>query len=712
MSSEALESIDSVLRDDDSRLPQGSSPVENLFICCERIAKFFQREFKRPHQKLDHLNLFHQINAISRINRLRYRRITLTGDWKRRDSGPLLVFYENFQQSALLIPLGSGHYQLIVPSKNIHRSVRKSDYDKFLPYGFMFYQSLPEKKLGWRDLLKFSFQNRGFDLRRIFIFQGIVSLLGLFIPIATGLIVDSVIPSADYHMLWQFSAALILNIFVIAFFNIVVVFSTVRIRLKITSELQPAIWDRILGLPLYFFRKYTAGDLANRIKGITTVQAELTTAFFIILVSSTLSIFTLGLMLYYDPWITLITLALVIIIAIVTTSFSLVQLRHLRRIYALQGKVTGQVLQFIVNISKLKIANSISRAFERWADTFSQKTKSEYRSGQIGVYLTIFSTFSGVIVTMILFASVVARGDALSFGSFITFNAAYAQFFAAIFSLIGVIVTLLELIPVYERIKPIIQTEPELETTGIPPGSLTGKIDLTHIAFRYDEESPIVLKDISFSVKPGEFVALVGPSGCGKSSIFRLLLRFEKPQSGKIYYSDRELNTLDISLVRKQMGVVLQDTLLFPGSIRENIVGVDVDLHDEAVYEVLRKVQLYDEVVAMPMRLNTLMTEFGKTLSAGQRQRLLLARALIWNPKILLLDEATSAIDNHTQKAIQEHLSSLKVTRIVAAHRLASIKTADKIYVIDNGQIEQSGTFTELISKEGLFRELAVRQQL
>jgi len=561
--SKALESIESVLREGDGPLPKGGSPVEDLLSCCEHISTFFRTTFKKPHQKLGHTDLINQLNIISRMNKLRYRRITLTGDWRRDDSGPLLVFYENFQQSALLIPSGSGRYKLIVPSKNIYRRVKKSDYDKLLTSGFMFYRLLPEKKLGWRDLLKFAFQKKAYDLKRIFIFQGIVSLLGLFVPVATGLIIDTVIPSADHHMLWQFTAALILNIFVITFFNIVVVISTVRIRLKITAELQPSIWDRILRSPLYFFRKYTAGDLANRIKGITAVQAELTAAVFIIIVGSIMSLFSLVLMLYYDRWLTLITVAIVILIAVVTTGFSLLQLRHLRRIYALQGKVTGEVLQFIVNISKLKIANSIGRVFERWAAIFSKKTKSEYKSGRIAVYLTTFSTLSGVIVTMILFGSVVARGEALSFGSFITFNAAYAQFFAAIFSLIGVVVTLLELVPVYERIRPIIKTEPELEIMGIHPGVLTGKIDLTHIAFRYDEESPIVLKDVSFSVNPGEFIALVGPSGCGKSSIFRLLLGFEKAQSGKIYFSDRELDTLDISLVRKQMGVVLQDSLLF-----------------------------------------------------------------------------------------------------------------------------------------------------
>jgi ATP-binding cassette subfamily C protein len=264
-------------------------------------------------------------------------------------------------------------------------------------------------------------------------------------------------------------------------------------------------------------------------------------------------------------------------------------------------------------------------------------------------------------------------------------------------------------VPTYERAKPILETLPEVDEMKADPGELTGELEVSHVSFRYREDGPIVLKDVSVQVKPGEFVALVGPSGSGKSTLFRLLLGFEKLEAGAVYYNGRDLVGLDIREVRRQIGVVLQNGKLMAGDIFTNIIGSSL-LTLEDARQAARMAGLEDDLKAMPMGLHTVISEGGGTLSGGQRQRLLIARALVHRPRILFFDEATSALDNRTQAIVSESLDNLQATRIVIAHRLSTIMNADRIYVLQDGRVVQQGTYDELIQAEGVFADLAKRQ--
>jgi ATP-binding cassette subfamily C protein len=264
-------------------------------------------------------------------------------------------------------------------------------------------------------------------------------------------------------------------------------------------------------------------------------------------------------------------------------------------------------------------------------------------------------------------------------------------------------------VPLYERAAPILKTLPEVDSTRSNPGELSGAIEANHLVFRYRPDSPLVLRDLSFTVQPGQFVAFVGPSGCGKSTLLRLLLGFEQPESGAVYFDGQDLAGLDVQAVRRQMGVVLQTGKLISGDILTNIIGAAPLTVDDA-WEAARLSGLDRDIQAMPMGLHTVINESGGGLSGGQRQRMMIARAIVAKPRLLLFDEATSALDNHTQSIVSQSLKGLKATRIVIAHRLSTIIDADRIFVVDKGRIEQSGTYEELMKQGGLFAELAKRQ--
>jgi ATP-binding cassette subfamily C protein len=310
---------------------------------------------------------------------------------------------------------------------------------------------------------------------------------------------------------------------------------------------------------------------------------------------------------------------------------------------------------------------------------------------------------------MLLFGAVAFFMPGLDTGHFLSFNAAFAQFFAATLGLTGALTASLNAIPLYERAKPILQSVPEVSPAMAPPGELSGAIEINQVSFRYAPDGPLVLDDVSIRIRPGEFVAFVGPSGSGKSTLFRMLLGFEKPQSGAIYYDQKDLAGLDVGAVRRQLGVVLQNGQLMPGDLFTNIVGAAPLTLDDA-WEAARMAGLDADIQAMPMGMHTFIGEGASTLSGGQKQRLMIARALVKKPRVLLFDEATSALDNRTQAIVAQSMQRLNATRIVIAHRLSTVVHADRIFVIDAGKVVEQGRYAELMALNGHFAALAKRQ--
>ena len=295
-------------------------------------------------------------------------------------------------------------------------------------------------------------------------------------------------------------------------------------------------------------------------------------------------------------------------------------------------------------------------------------------------------------------------------GDFLAFNAAFGIFLAAMQALGDVSVSLLGIVPIYERLKPILEAEPEVDSTKVAAAQLRGAIELSHVSFRYDANGPLVLNDVTLDIEPGQFVAFVGSSGSGKSTLMKVMLGFLKPEAGSVYYDGQDLGTLDVRMVRQQLGVVLQESRLLPADIYRNIVGSSSRSVAEA-WEASRKAGLADDIKRLPMGMHTYVSEGGGGFSGGQKQRLMIARALVHDPRVLFLDEATSALDNRTQSLVTQSMDRLQATRVVIAHRLSTIQNADKICYLHQGKLIEQGTYEELMALGGHFSELAKRQQ-
>nr|MDJ0798899.1 ATP-binding cassette domain-containing protein [Calothrix sp. MO_167.B12] len=378
----------------------------------------------------------------------------------------------------------------------------------------------------------------------------------------------------------------------------------------------------------------------------------------------------------------------------------------------------GLTVQLIGGVAKLRVAAAEERAFATWAEKYSQKTKLTFGIQQINDAISTFNEALPLISSVLLFWFTIwfmqiaqAEGKPINFtaGTFLAFYAAFGTFISGVTNLSNTLTDILGIVPLWERTKSIVQAPTEYDPNRTDSGRLGGRIVLDHITFRYRADGPLILDNVCIEANPGEFIAIVGPSGSGKSTLFRLLLGFEIPESGTLYYDGQDLAGLDLISVRRQLGVVLQNGRLQQSSIFDNIAcGALINLNE--AWKAAEMAGLAEDIEQMPMGMHTIVSEGGSNLSGGQRQRLLIARALIGKPKIILMDEATSALDNRTQAVVTQSLETLSVTRIVIAHRLSTIRHADRIYVLEAGRVVQSGSFAELIGEEGLFARLVARQ--
>ncbi len=650
------------------------------------------------------------VAQLARVSRLRTRRVVLSGEWWRQDSGPLLAFHKDSARPVALLPRSAGSYELADPADGRRVPVDERMAEGLSPMAFAFYPAFGDRALKVWEVFKFGFQGVRGDLAMVMVLALGGVLLGLVVPIVTGLIFDQVIPSADRRQLWFLAAALAVTAFTEIMLSVTYSIAMVRVETKSETTLQAAVWDRLLRLPLPFFRNYTAGDLADRAQGINSIRQILSGAMMGSLLSGVFSSVSFALLCYYSLRLTLVACGLVAINLAATALVSVVSLRLERPVYAIAGRLSGQVLQFITGIAKLRVAGAEAHAFEVWARDFGRFRSLDLRVQRVGNLFAVFQDVFPLATAMVLFAAMTSIvGEELSIGKFLAFSAAFMTFLHSTIGASGALLSLIGAVPVYERTKPILDAVPEVTESKADPGLLLGKIELSQVNFRYQPGGPLVLQDLSLQIQPGEFVAVVGPSGSGKSTLLRLLLGFEKPDSGTLYFDGLDLAGLDIQAVRRQFGVVLQNGKLMPGDLFRNIVGTALLTLDDA-WEAARLAGLEEDIRDLPMGMHTVLGEGSSTLSGGQRQRLMIARAIVNKPRILLFDEATSALDNRTQAIVSRSLENLKATRLVIAHRLSTIQSADRIHVIEKGRLVQSGTFLELSSQPGAFAALMQRQ--
>lgn len=652
------------------------------------------------------------VAAIARASRLRTRSVALREDWFRHDNGPLLALLGEQRQPVALVR-GRHGYRVFDPSRGTNDLLVPAVAAELQPFAHTFYRPFPDRALGIADVIRSGLRGCERDGMMVLAAGLIAALLGLVPAIATGAIFNSILPGADRSQLLQVTVILASCGIASALFTYVRGVALLRIESRMSVSIQAAVWDRLLSLPMPFFRPYASGDLAMRAMGIDSIRQVLSGTVITAVLAGLFSLCNFVLMFVYSPTMAWWASLLIAIAVMVTAIGSWLQMRYQRGIAEIQARTSGMVLQLLSSIGKLRVAGAEVTAFTLWAQRFAAQRQLQYRARSIGNVVGAFHAAFPVLASMLLFwialPLVRSAQPTMRTGDFLAFLSAYGSCQGALLGTCMALLGTLNVIPLYEQAKPILRARPEADVSKTDPGALNGDIEVQGAVFRYSDDGPPVLRGISLHVRPGEFVAFVGPSGSGKSTILRLLLGFEQPEAGAIYFDGQELSGLDIHAVRRQIGVVLQSGRLTSGDIYSNIVG-SAPLSVEDAWTAARRAGFAADVEAMPMGMHTVVSEGGGTLSGGQRQRLMIARALVHQPRLLFFDEATSALDNRTQAIVSDSLRQLNATRIVIAHRLSTIVHADRICVVERGQIVQSGRYEDLMAQPGLFAELARRQ--
>jgi len=653
------------------------------------------------------------LERIARASRCMLREVRLSGAWWKEDNGPILAFMDGGEAPIVLMPDSARSYMVHNVADGTVARLTQPLIKRIDSSAFVFYRALPEKKLGGLDLFQFALRGIGRDIWTVIIMGTIGGLLTLALPLATGLLIDTVIPGADRSQLVQLAAGLIVAAMAGAAFQITRNVALTRVQHRAGGGLQAGLWHRLMNLPVKFFSGHSSGDLATRAMGIDTIMAEMSTSVITTIVSSLFSVFSLGLLFYYSPAAAGVALLMILVFVVVIIICGAAQFRFQAKLEAGHGKMASLLFQLMNGISKIRVAAAEDRAFARWASAFSSLTRLNLRSRIVSNNLQVFASVFPIATYMVIFF-LIGRQDAssagFSTGSFLAFLAAYTALLYAMIDLGATVVGLLNIVPIYQRLLPILKATPEVSAGKTPVGRLRGSIEVNNVTFRYQPDGPVILDKVSVSAEPGEFVAIVGASGSGKSTLLRLLLGFESPESGTIAFDGSDASGLDPQGLRRQIGVVLQSGDVFPGDLFTNIVGSSVDLTHTDAWEAAKQAGLDRDIEQMPMGMHTSITEGAGGVSGGQKQRLMIARALVTKPRIVLFDEATSALDNPTQAIVTSSLDKLRATRVVIAHRLSTIVGADKIYVMDKGRVVQDGTYEQMIKVPGPFYELVKRQ--
>ncbi|MGV9455511.1 NHLP bacteriocin export ABC transporter permease/ATPase subunit [Streptomyces sp. NPDC003635] len=680
------------------------------YAACKLVAEAAGIALAEPARSGTESERLDPVERVALASRVRTRAVRLDGTWWRDNVGPL-VGHRALSGAPVALLWRRGGYVAVHPATGRETPIEKANAEEFEPRAVMFYRPLPDRAPSPLRLLRFSMRGTGGDLTNLLISGLVTVVIGALVPIATGKVLGEFVPRAQTGLIVQVCLAVMVSGVVAAAFMLLQNLTILRLEGRIEATLQPAVWDRLLRLPTKFFTERSTGELASAAMGISAIRRLLAGVGPTVAQSVTVGAMNLGLLLWFSVPMALAAIGVLVVIAAVFLGLGLWQVRWQRRLVVLGNKLNNQAFQTLRGLPKLRVAAAENYAYAAWAAQFARSRELQQRVGRIKNLTAVLGAVYLPLCTLLMFMLLAgpARGS-MSAAEFLTFNTSVTMLLTSVTQLTGAAVSAVAALPLFEEIKPVLDATPEVRTTSTRPGPLTGAVEARRLSFRYSDDGPLVLDDVSFSVRPGEFVAIVGPSGCGKSTLLRLLIGFDKPVSGSVLYDGQDLAALDQSAVRRQCGVVLQHAQPFTGSILDVICGTEPYTPEEAM-AAAEMAGLAEDIKRMPMGLHTLVSGSG-AISGGQRQRLMIAQALIRRPRILFFDEATSALDNETQRTVIESTRSLNATRIVIAHRLSTVLDADRVIVMEDGKVAQEGTPGQLLADTGGRLHELVRRQL
>ena len=659
----------------------------------------------------DVTELVDQLDYLLEPHGIMRRTVYLPPGWYKDAAGPMLLIYKEGQIPVAVIPGKISGYEYTDPVTAKKCRIDDKTQKLFEEEGLCFYRPFPQKKLGIKDLLLYMAMSRSVsDNAMILISSGVLTAVGLLIPWLNKLAYGRVLRSGEMNMLYALGFFLISASVGHLLFGSVGNMITQAVQTKQSVAIEAAVMMRVLSLPASFFRKFSAGELYTRTQSITELCKQLASAILSTGVTSVFSLVYIAQIFHYTPALVVPALTITVATFVFSIVSTLLNTEIARNSMQLAAQESGMNYAMITGIQKIKLAGAEKRAFARWGRLYAKEAEFLYNPPMIIKLNSVISTAISLIGTVVMYSAAINSG--VTYDDYVAFTSSFGYISGAFMEISSIALMIAGIRPTLEMVAPILQEEPEVTGGKQIVTRLGGNIEMSHVCFRYSDTMPDILDDLSIKIKAGEYVAVVGETGCGKSTLVRLLLGFEKPRKGAVFFDGKDLNSLDLRSLRRHIGVVMQNGKLLMGSIYENITISAPWLGMDAAWEAAEAAGLAQDIREMPMGMQTMISEGQGGISGGQKQRLLIARAIAPKPNVLIFDEATSALDNLTQKKVTEALDSYKCTRIVIAHRLSTIQSCDRILLLRGGKIEEDGTYDELIAKNGFFAELVERQRL
>lgn len=654
-------------------------------------------------------NIEHMMINLIPEKGLIYRSIILKSDWYKNSMGVMIGKMRTGETVVFIPKTVSGYAYINCKTKKICKVTKKSS-ELFEFKAFSFNKILPKVSLSISDFFKYTLKavpSQKYIM--LFLSYLVVTLLGLMLPYINQYIFSDIISNSSYKALLSLTYVLVGIVIVTTLFTIISRSVVYNIRTTISVTTQNALIDRILSLPVSFFKEYSSGDITKRLQGFISVISQMIDTILITVLTVLFSLIYIIQIIKMTPTLAIPTSIITLLMLAFIVVFIIMQIHVYIKLNENDVKVSSTFFSLLFGIQKIKLARAEERAFNYWDKKYKKSAELLYNPPFILKIQPHFSLMASYVTTIILYY--IAATANISVASFMSFTVAFGMVIAALTSLSDISIVFAQFYSTVKLLSPILRSIPDSDDNKQITKKILGTVELKNVCFKYSLQNKNVFEDFSLKIPSGQYIAITGPTGCGKSTLLRLLLGFEISQSGSVTYDNVNIKDMNIRNFRKQVGTVLQDGKLFLGSISENITFFEPHLTIEDAWKAAEIAGIADDIRNMPMAMFTVISEGDGSISGGQKQRILIARAIVSQPKILILDEATSSLDNITQENLIHSLEKLNCTKIIVAHRLSTIQLCDKIIMVNNGQIIEEGTYESLIDKNGMFYDFVLRQQ-